>query len=295
MVSKANRRLSVLKKLRFKLNRKTLERMYISFIRPLLEYADQVWDNNVESDHSLDALDNIQYQAAEAVTGATARCTTISLYNELQWQTLTQRRLQHRLCLFYKIVNRLTPTYLLNLIPAQVSQRTTYHLRNRDQLDEPFTRLQSLSKSYVPATIKSWNALSVAVKDAPSVTSFKNRITPKKRKPNKLYYHGSRLPAVHHTRIRMGCSALRSHLHNRLGVVDSPLYACGIEAKDAYHYLLVCHIYNAQRIKMLEGIYPITTPSLPILLHGDPKLTFESNVKVFDLVHGFITATRRFF
>jgi hypothetical protein len=297
MVSKATRRLNMLKKLRFKLNRKTLERMYVSFIRPLLEYADPVWDNNSESDHSLDPLDKIQHEAARAVTGATARCTTISLYNELHWQTLKERRLQHRLSLFYKIINKLTPVYLFNLIPLQVNQRTTYNLRNRDNLDEPISRVQCLSKSFIPATIKSWNSLPPMVRDAPSVSSFNKRSIPRKSKAktNKLYYYGRRLPAVHHTRIRMGCSALRSHLFNRIGVVDSPMCACGIEAEDAYHYLLVCQIYKAQRTKMLESIYPITSPSLPTLLHGDPKLTYENNTVIFDLVHEFITATRRFF
>ena len=30
--------------LKFKINRKALEKMYIAFIRPLLEYSDSVWD-----------------------------------------------------------------------------------------------------------------------------------------------------------------------------------------------------------------------------------------------------------
>ena len=38
-------RVNVMCKLKFLLDRRSLETIYISFIRPLLEYADVVWDN----------------------------------------------------------------------------------------------------------------------------------------------------------------------------------------------------------------------------------------------------------
>ena len=34
-----------MRKLKFKLDRKSLETSYIAFIRPLLEYGDNIWDN----------------------------------------------------------------------------------------------------------------------------------------------------------------------------------------------------------------------------------------------------------
>ena len=34
-----------MRKFKFKLDRKSLQTMYFSFIRPLLEYADVIWDN----------------------------------------------------------------------------------------------------------------------------------------------------------------------------------------------------------------------------------------------------------
>ena len=34
-----------MRKLKFSLDRKSLETIYIAFIRPLLEYADVIWDN----------------------------------------------------------------------------------------------------------------------------------------------------------------------------------------------------------------------------------------------------------
>ena len=38
-------RVNVMRKLKFKLDRRSLQTIYISLIRPLLEYADIVWDN----------------------------------------------------------------------------------------------------------------------------------------------------------------------------------------------------------------------------------------------------------
>ena len=37
---------NLMRLLKFKINRKALEKMYTAFIRPLLEYSDSVWDNS---------------------------------------------------------------------------------------------------------------------------------------------------------------------------------------------------------------------------------------------------------
>lgn len=52
-------RLNLLRALKFKINRNALEKMYISFIRPLLDYSDAVWDNaSTESKKQLEAVHN---------------------------------------------------------------------------------------------------------------------------------------------------------------------------------------------------------------------------------------------
>ena len=38
-------RLNLLKALKFRVSRKSLEKIYFAYIRPLLEYSDTVWDN----------------------------------------------------------------------------------------------------------------------------------------------------------------------------------------------------------------------------------------------------------
>ena len=42
---KSLNRLNLLRSLKFTLNRQYLQKIYFTFIRPILEYADVVWDN----------------------------------------------------------------------------------------------------------------------------------------------------------------------------------------------------------------------------------------------------------
>ena len=79
-----------MRKLKFQLDRKSLETIYIVFIRPLLEYGDVIWDNCTQYEKR--ELDKIQNEAARIVTGATKLVSLNTLYSETRWETLEQRR-----------------------------------------------------------------------------------------------------------------------------------------------------------------------------------------------------------
>jgi len=53
---------------KFVLDRKSLVVYYISFIRPVLEYADVVWNNLSQTD--VNDLEKIQLEAARIIPGA---------------------------------------------------------------------------------------------------------------------------------------------------------------------------------------------------------------------------------
>jgi hypothetical protein len=294
MATKAKKRLAIMKGLKFRLDRRSLEIMYTAFVRPILEYGDILWDTTGDNDHLLDELDTIQNNAARIVSGATARCTTASLNSELKWEPLRTRRRAHKLSMFYKIVNNMSPQYMVDLIPRRVHQRTEYDLRNRDQLDIPRTRIVAHTNSFYPATTREWNQTDPNTKAAPSYKAFKSRISKGGDKPNPLYYLGKRRSAVNHTRLRIGCSALKKDLH-RIDLVESPTCACSLEDEDPYHFLFVCPIYAAHRDLMLETIHPIVYPNLNVVLHGDPNLPFRANKIIFTAVQGYIDQTKRFF
>ena len=70
--------MAVLGKLKFKVSRHFLETMYLIFIRPLLEYAGEVWDNCTLADS--ERLEKIQLEAARIVTGLTSYASLLSIY-----------------------------------------------------------------------------------------------------------------------------------------------------------------------------------------------------------------------
>ena len=76
-----------MRKLKFTLDKKSLESIYFSFNIPLLEYADVVWDNCTQ--YEVDELEKIQIEAARIVTGATKLVCIDSLYTETGWETLS--------------------------------------------------------------------------------------------------------------------------------------------------------------------------------------------------------------
>ena len=69
ITSKAWQKIYVMRKLKFLLDRESLNRIYISFIRPTLEYADIVWNNCTQ--YEINQIEKVQQEAARIVTGAT--------------------------------------------------------------------------------------------------------------------------------------------------------------------------------------------------------------------------------
>ena len=107
---KANKRLNVLKGIKYKAGRDTLRALYKSLFRPLMEYADVVW--NGCSDTESDLLDYVQYEARKIVTDAMKGTSRQRLMSELGWEELKTRHAIHKLTLYFKILTNLTPQYL---------------------------------------------------------------------------------------------------------------------------------------------------------------------------------------
>ena len=112
--SKAWTRINVMRKLKFKLDRRSLQIIYFTFIRPILEYADVVWNNCTQ--YEVNELEKIQNEAARIVTGATKLVSINSLMQETGWETLSNRRKKHKLFLFYKMQHQMSPDYLSSLV-----------------------------------------------------------------------------------------------------------------------------------------------------------------------------------
>ena len=78
---RACKRVNTLKGLKFKLSGNILERFCKSLVRPVMEYADVVWDGCTESE--CDLLKHMQYEAAKIVTGPLKELESIALRSNL--------------------------------------------------------------------------------------------------------------------------------------------------------------------------------------------------------------------
>ena len=142
---KANKRLTILNKLSFKITRKGLEQLYFAYIRSLLEYGDVVFSNAAQNDFN--KLDKIHKRGAKIVAGGIRGVSSAVLFDELSWDTLPERRHNRKLFMFSDIVHHHTPTYLHELLPNSVHTRSgnRYNLRNADRLDNISCRTESLN------------------------------------------------------------------------------------------------------------------------------------------------------
>ena len=98
-----------MRKLKYKLDRKSLEIIYTTFIRPVLEYGNTVWDNCANYEN--EKLEKRQHEAARIATGTTQLVSLHNLYNKIKWESFQKRRDDHKATLFFKMkTNLVFPT-----------------------------------------------------------------------------------------------------------------------------------------------------------------------------------------
>ena len=285
IVDKAWTRINIMRKLKFKLDRKSLEKIYLTFIRPLLEYGDVLWDNC--SQYEKDELNKIQNEAARIATGATKLVSLFALSNEVKWESLDDRRRKHKLTLFYKMKSNLCPEYLSSLVPQTVNSISRYNLRNASDLQTVNARTTLYYNSFLPSTIGAWNNLPSEAQQLESVNSFKFFLKKENVPVPKYFYIGKRKAQILHTRLRTNCSSLNLDLFVK-NISDSPMCTCG-SVEDTQHYFFHCINFRLQRTVLINEISRYCNPSLTLLLHGDQTLSFETNVIIFQAVHKYIT------
>ena len=290
VVKKAFSRLNILRKFKFILNRQTLEQLYFTYVRPILEYVDVIWDNSTLL--LVHKIESVQIEAARIVTGGTKLTSIDSLYKETGWQRLTERREIHRLTYLYKMVNNLTPPYLRNILPNRFQDIHNYSTRNSNALQPPFTRTSLYSNYFLPSSVRSWNKQPAEIQTLSTLPRFKNYFKNKNVKKPIYYYEGSRTGQILHSRLRMNCSNLSSHLFKK-HLVQSPNCSCG-EIETNEHYLLKCHRYNIYRQRYISNLrFPIRITT-NVLLFGSERLSIEQNKEIFKSVQKFIIASNRF-
>ena len=121
-------------------------------------------------------MKKIQYEAARIVTGATKLVSLNSLIHETGWETLLGRRKKHKLLMFYKMQNSLSPDYLSSLVPPTIGNTTNYPLRNSADLLTSDASSQLYYSSFLPSVIREWNELQEDVRNLPSTATYKRKL-----------------------------------------------------------------------------------------------------------------------
>lgn len=108
IVNIACKKLGLHKNLKLTLDK--LSKLYITFVRTILEYASVVWDSC--SSAEIEKLEKVQLHAVRTFTGLPILASRESLYFETKWESLARRREIPKLPIMYKIHYNLVPQYL---------------------------------------------------------------------------------------------------------------------------------------------------------------------------------------
>ena len=214
---------------------------------------------------------------------------------------LSDRRNCHSLIMMYKIVNKLTPPYLTNLIPPTVGDGHDYNLRNRSNFTIPFCKTLLFQRSFIPRTLHLWNNLAAKLTKCTTLSSFKKTLHKsycpsnyRSKLRQKLFNSGTRYWNCIHARLRLGCSKLNKHLFRNLHVIDSEKCICGNPCESVYHFFFECPLFIESRVELFSSLSHITALDLDLFLHGKHELSHDQNCYLFSQIQKYLKNTRRF-
>ena len=267
MTNRASRRLFVLRSYTQNFSRVTLKQLYISYIRPLLEYGSQVWSNITQSEE--DQLEEIQRSAIRIIAGLKIGTSHDMLYKEVDLPTLGQRRYVARMLSMFDIINSDTPGRLNRHSVETVSNRNPYNTRYGQNLSLPLPRTAYFRTSFLPTAIREWNDLPEDVKSSTTRNSLKSKLKHKNNQPKYYEHQLTRMSSVNLARLRVGNHNLNNCLFQRL-MSETANCECGHSPENLTHFFLSCQRYNRLRGDIVQHI-PLEAWNLTTILHGSSR------------------------
>ena len=148
-----------------------IKRLYLAIVRPALEHGCAAWNYCLKSD--IVALERVQLSIARAILRLPRRSfSNESVLQTINWPTLAWRRRRYQMLLFWRLHHGEGPPCLQHALPAAVTARCSYSLRNPHSLAFPVCSSVRRLKSFLPASVFLWNSLPPAVTSAVSASSF---------------------------------------------------------------------------------------------------------------------------
>ena len=189
----------------------------------------------------MESVEKIQYQAGLAITGCWKGSSRIRLYEELGWETLSERRTNNRIFQIHKIISK-PLSYLKEKLPPPRNHFVAHVFRNI------MCRTSRYSYSFFPDAISSWNSYICQLEHFPTLCYLKKYMIGCHRPEGKPVFDIHDPTGLRYLfQLRLGLSPLRSH-KKRYGFEDTPsdqcIYRLGID--DTRHFLLSCPFSNSQ-------------------------------------------------
>ena len=211
-ILKARRGIGIIKYISKYVSRNVLDQVYKLYVRPHLDYGDIIY-HRYDPEMILNVttrLEQTQYHAALAVTGAWRGTNRQKLYDELGWEELYHRRWYRRLCHFYNLRKTGSPGYLFAEIPPE--REHFYNLRNARAYDQNVARTTRFSHTYFQNVLYEWNLLDHDIKNSQSISESKQKLLAIIRPPNNTVYDVFDIEGIKKlTKLRVNFSALNEH------------------------------------------------------------------------------------
>jgi hypothetical protein len=144
-----------------------------TLILPLFDYADVVY-LNLSDELSL-KLQRLLNACVRFIFNLKISDHITEYFNKLSWLKLCDRRQMHTLSLLYQILNTNTPHYLVENFKTQDQVHKT-NTRGNKNLVIPQHRTVIYNKSFTVTACREWNKLSLTIREAPSLATFKRAL-----------------------------------------------------------------------------------------------------------------------
>ena len=290
-MGKASQRLGVLRAYGRRFGRQPLLKLYLAYIRPILEYGDYIWSNITKKEE--EQLEKVQLAAIRVITGTKLGTSHFNLYRELDIPKLSTRRYTSRLMKFHQVLNRRTRGRLNRDDFETINQRNPYPSRRGYDLTTPMVNTELYRQSFTVAGIRDWNALPETIKEIETKTAFKKRLRSRPLADPYYAIEDTRKGAILLCRLRCNNPDLNYNLYSK-NLTESPACECGHEEETIEHYLLSCPLYDRAR-RDAKLLLPPNSWSCRDLLHGS-RLRYDdvTNKLICRTVQQYIIATNRF-
>ena len=172
---KANRALGFVRRNLHACRRSTKLEAYRSLVRPLLEYSSSVWDPHTKL--NIDRLEAVQRRGARFIfndyTSNTPGCVT-DMLTTVGLAPLEVRRKIRRLTIFKQSITGHLTLPIGNLLQPVQRQSRHHHSESYSLI---FANKDCYKFSFVPRTIRDWNALPYSAVSIPGIDGFKTAVT----------------------------------------------------------------------------------------------------------------------